>query len=81
MSFVLCVRYNKKIFQIFVYTQAEHTHAKWSRKSPVLHTSTESSTSEGKSQIYLLQLISVVKNIFAPPGFLAPEGQKPKEAP
>lgn len=46
-----------------VYIQAEHTRAKRARKSPRLDTSTESSTSEGKQQIYLLQLPSVVKNI------------------
>lgn len=39
-----------------VYTQAEHTRAKRARKSPGLDTSTESSASEGKQQIYLLQL-------------------------
>lgn len=50
-------------FLNLVYTQAEHTRAKRARKSPGLDTSTESSASEGKQQIYLLQLPSVVKNI------------------
>ena len=48
MNFIECFFFN------LVYTQAEHTRAKRARKSPRLDTSTESSTSEGKQQIYLL---------------------------
>ena len=50
-------------FFLIWFTQAEHTRAKRARKSSRLDTSTESSTSEGKQKIYLLQLPSVVKNI------------------